>query len=293
MEFRNLFFNVPLESLDNYADSDNTQQYWIDDEGTRYNAYHTVYKGSFPNKEKKVMTCSGDYGLSFYIDGTKIAESKSEFYSSLFLNNDYKLYATKSFDNVSLRPYDSMVSHSSRLMEPGNVKEMDLISDVTVKSSFCKETAVIANPYFRSVKSYNDCWELLFPRITMLILLMALIALFLSPFLILSGYMKPNSEGSFNKITIIILFTYILCTMLFGLVTIYLQYRFLCKGGKREVLLDLVGIDDESPYATINFKWPSTCVGKKSREIICHRDIDLKQLLTLVFVSVRSVTLMP
>jgi len=127
-EFRNLLFEVPLESLDNYAGPLNIRQYWIDDESTEWKTYYSVYKGSFPSKERKVMTCSGNSRLSFYIDETKIAEEKSE-YSSLpfsFLNKDYKLYATESFDNVSSRPYDSVVSHSSRLMEPGNAKKKNL-----------------------------------------------------------------------------------------------------------------------------------------------------------------------
>jgi len=69
----------------------------------------------------------------------------------------------------------------------------------------------------------------------------------------------------------------------------YILIRFLCKKGKRELLLELVGIDDENPYATINLKWPSILIERRSCEIICHRDIDLKQLLTLVLVSVRSI----
>jgi len=293
MEFRNLLSHVPSGLLDNYADPHNTQQYWIDSRSIGRKIYYTVYKGSFPNEERKVMTFSGNRELSFYIDETKIAEGKNQSRSCLFLNKDYKLYATESFDNVSLRRYDSVVSHNRHLMQSEKVKEMDLISDITVKSSFCKETVVIANPYFKSVKSYNNCCELLVQRMSGLMALMLLMFSLLTFLVVLLFYINPNSIDYLHMIVRIFLIILCSCSMIFILALMYLLLQFLCKGGKREVLLELVGIGDESPYATINFKWESTCGQNKPREIICHRDIDLKQLLTLVVVSVHSISLLP
>jgi len=294
MEFRNLLSNVPSRLLDN-AEPHNTQQYWIKD--TRMNGYYAVYKGSFPNKERRVMICSSKVNptyteLSFCIDETKIAEGKSQ--DSLLLhsrsNKDYKLYATESFDNVSLRRYDSMVSHSTDLMKSENIKEMDPISDITFKSSsFWREKVVVANPYFKSVKSYKDyCILLLF----IMGMSLALIGVLLVCVGFLGSLTDLGSTDSFNEIIRTSLRSFGHYCILCFLVGMYINFRYLCKGGKTEMFLELVGIDDESPYATVNFKWESRCLESKPYEIICHRDIDLKQLLTLVAVSVNS-TMIP
>ena len=109
------------------------------------------------------MTGSFEPDLSFYIDGIKIAEYREQSCSCSCWSSESKLYGTESFDNVSLMRYDSVRPHSSRLMLSEDVKETYPISDVTVKSSSCwKEIAVVANPYFKSVKSYKDCYKSLF-----------------------------------------------------------------------------------------------------------------------------------
>jgi len=288
MEFRNLLSDVPSGLLDNYANLHNAQQYWIKDKENKKD--YVVYKGSFPNKERKVMTCSREKKFaynkwSFCIDGTKIAEKEVQECPCLRLSNDRKLYATKSFDNVSLRRYDSVVSHNTDLMQLENVKEMDLISDITMESSFCEEKVVVANPYFKSVKSYKDYAMFLVKIASILMLLIMCSLLFLGLYV---AYADIRYVDSSSKIVVIPTIISSFCAILFVLPVIYVGFRYLCKGEKREVLLELVGIDDESPYATVSFKWESSCLESKPYEIICHRDIDLKQLLTLVAVSVRS-----
>ena len=91
-----------------------------------------------------------------------------------------------------------------------------------------------------------------------------------------------DSTNHTPNIDIIVLF---LGMLLFFMLFSYGLFRHSCKREKRELFLELVGIDDERPYATIKFRWVSPFSAKKPHEIIVHRDIDRKQLLTLVAVS--------
>ena len=240
MEFRNLLSDAPSESLDNYAEPHNSQQYWIDNARIDHEDYYTVYKGSFPNKERRIMTASYKPDLTFYIDGTKIAEYEEE--SPSRWSKEGKLYAIESFNNVTLRRSDLMVSHSGHLIQPESLKERELISDITIKSSFCKERVVVANPYFKSVKSYNTCLRD-FSLVVQVLVLLSVISFIICIIITESCdftycfYIMVGMYGSFG--------------IMFISTDLYPRLEHLCKKGKREMSLELVGIADESPYATI------------------------------------------
>lgn len=311
MEYKNLASGSTVTGESRVA----CQKYWVGCEqkgNPKRNSgvsILTVYKGSFPSKEKRIMTCNtvlskkDDAGncikRSFFAGFTQIAE--------VVYKNEYELRTTGELKDllfpipsimpvgnvtggqpncpVTVQPYvpPSLAPNEVTLAMPTNFPETapmpptmevagrdgEVIAKINVKTSGCSKALSVVADPY--FKSVKA-----YPNPCTCMIwtsgMICLISLILTlAFAVLKMKTAIVSAGLLFFLSLIIANIAISCHP--------------CKLKSRDRVFQLVGIEDNEKYADICLVW-RTCSEFMSTEIICYRDIDLPQLLALIEVAV-------
>eukprot|EP00826_Nyctotherus_ovalis_P037251 TRINITY_DN3385_c0_g1_i8.p1 TRINITY_DN3385_c0_g1~~TRINITY_DN3385_c0_g1_i8.p1 ORF type:complete len:391 (+),score=66.95 TRINITY_DN3385_c0_g1_i8:117-1175(+) len=172
---------------------------------------------------------------------------------------------------IALAPGLAGINPILPISSPGmSGRKWDILSDIDVTSAWSsKEISVVANPYFRSAKGYSmPCRRLCWVPLAAALLAFVLTIVF----------------GATKRIPacIVAASSFILFFILLMVFCCWHTCKLCCREVKREEILQLVDISDNTKYADIFRAWGKSVCTDTSLEIVCYRELDAVQLITLM-----------
>lgn len=178
---------------------------------------------------------------------------------------------------ISLVPGLAGTSPILSMSNPGmHGRKWDIVSDIDMTSAWGgKEISMVANPYFRSVKGYSMpcralCW-----------IPFAVVALAFILIIVLGA--TRNFVGCITAVV-----TFILSFILLMVFCCWHSCKLCCREVKREEMFQLVGANDNAKYADIFRAWGNGVCTSISTEIVCYRELDAAQLITLMAAAMEA-----